>query len=160
MIKKTARVLWNIFKSKLFSGFYLGLLALFFLFQTIEFTSTDQFCESCHVHPHVTVSWKKSTHFNNKDFILELDYKCSKKETNSDVFLRVPEMPAGNDYIYHSFEIQIDDRSQGIHHTGAAYDAEAPKVNAEKKTGEWNHFKISFMGKNIKVELNGKLVKK
>jgi hypothetical protein len=93
-----------------------------------------------------------------KDFVLELDYKCSELFTNSGVFIRVPEVPTSDDYIYHSFEIQIDDRSKDVHHTGAAYDAEAPKINAEKETGEWNHFKISFIGKNIKVEVNGKLV--
>jgi len=93
-----------------------------------------------------------------KDFVFELDYKCSKKSTNSGVFIRVPEIPVNNDYIHHSFEIQISDGSKGIHHTGAAYDAEAPKMNAEKQTGEWNHFKISFIGKNIKVKVNGKLV--
>ncbi len=89
------------------------------------------------------------------DFVLELDFKCSKKETNSGLFLRVPEMPASDDYIYHSFEIQIDDASRGIHATGAAYDAEAPKALASKPSGEWNHYKITFQGKRLQVELNG-----
>jgi len=66
LIKKLVLVFWKIIKSKLFLGFCLGLLVLSVFFQTIEYTSTDQFCESCHVHPHVTVSWKKSTHFDNK----------------------------------------------------------------------------------------------
>src|SRR5665648_1169963 len=34
--------------------------------KTIEYTSTDEFCASCHVHPHVFTSWKLSTHFDNK----------------------------------------------------------------------------------------------
>jgi sugar phosphate isomerase/epimerase len=89
------------------------------------------------------------------DFILELDFKCEMDITNSGIFIRVPEMPASNDYIYHSFEIQIDDASKGIHHTGAAYDAEAPTQEPSKPTGEWNHFKITFMGNRISVELNG-----
>jgi formylglycine-generating enzyme required for sulfatase activity len=29
-------------------------------------TSTDEFCESCHIHPHATQSWKLSTHFDNQ----------------------------------------------------------------------------------------------
>ena len=89
-----------------------------------------------------------------KDFILELDFKCAMDITNSGVFIRVPEMPSNNDYIYHSFEIQIDDASKGIHATGAAYDAEAPTQKASKPTGEWNHFKITFVGNRISVELN------
>jgi sugar phosphate isomerase/epimerase len=90
-----------------------------------------------------------------RDFILELDYKCDEVFTNSGIFLRVPEMPTSDDYIYKSFEIQIDDASTGIHQTGAAYDAEAPKLLAFKETGEWNHYKISFIGSRITVELNG-----
>jgi len=93
-----------------------------------------------------------------KDFVLELDYKCSQKNTNSGVFLRVPQVPTSDDYIYHSFEIQIYDAGQGVSKTAAVYDAEAPKTDAFKPTGEWNHFKITFKGKHIQVELNGVVV--
>lgn len=93
-----------------------------------------------------------------RDFILELDFKCSDRTTNSGIFLRVPDVPTSDDYIFHSFEVQINDAGEGIHKTAAVYDAEAPKFDASRKTGEWNHFKITFQGKRIKVELNGKLV--
>jgi len=93
-----------------------------------------------------------------RDFALELDFKCSRMDTNSGIFLRVPAVPASDDYIYHSLEIQIEDAGQGIHSTGAAYDAEAPKLAASRPAGEWNHYKITFQGKHLKVELNGKLV--
>lgn len=92
------------------------------------------------------------------DFVLELDYKTAQKNTNSGIFVRVPEMPISDDYIYHSFEVQVYDAGSGIHKTGAVYDAEAPRLDAFLNTGEWNHFKITLQGKNIKVELNGKLV--
>ncbi|MFW6140009.1 MAG: family 16 glycoside hydrolase [Acidobacteriota bacterium] len=93
-----------------------------------------------------------------QDFILELDFKCSRKDTNSGVFLRVPDIPVSNDYIYHSFEIQICDNEEGVHKTGAVYDAEAPTKDAFKETGEWNNFKITFQGDQIQVELNGEEV--
>lgn len=93
-----------------------------------------------------------------RDFVLECDFKCSTETTNSGIFLRMPSVPLSDDYIYHSIEIQIDDKSTGIHHTGAAYDIEAPKVLASLPTGEWNHFKIEFKGMRLKIELNGKLV--
>jgi hypothetical protein len=89
------------------------------------------------------------------DFALDVDFKCTSRTTNSGVFLRVPGVPTSDDYIYHSFEIQIDDTSEGIHHTGAAYDAEAPITNATKAPGEWNHYHITFVGSHITVELNG-----
>jgi hypothetical protein len=93
-----------------------------------------------------------------KDFVLELDYKCADKFTNSGIFLRVPEIPVSDDYIYHSFEIQINPAGKGIHKTGAAYDAEAPMKDAFHPAGEWNHIKISFIGNRIKAELNDILV--
>ncbi len=93
-----------------------------------------------------------------KDFVLECDFRCSTPTTNSGIFLRVPEVPVSDDYIYHSIEIQIDDTSTGIHHTGAAYDIEAPKIAASLPTGEWNHFRIEFKGMHLKVDLNGHTV--
>ena len=52
------------------------------------------------------------------DFVLELDFRCTDAETNSGVFVRVPGVPTSDDYIYHSFEIQIYDAGEGIHLTG------------------------------------------
>lgn len=89
------------------------------------------------------------------DFVLELEFKCADRNTNSGVFLRVPGVPTSDDYIYHSFEIQIDDANEGIHATGAAYDAEAPTAHASRYPGEWNHYRITFQGKHLTVELNG-----
>jgi hypothetical protein len=90
-----------------------------------------------------------------RDFVLDLEFKCERASTNSGIFVRVPETPVNNDYIYHSFEIQIDDAGKGIHHTGAAYDAEAPSQRASKPPGEWNHMAITFRGDRIQVNING-----
>jgi hypothetical protein len=92
------------------------------------------------------------------DFVLELEFRCTAAETNSGVFVRVPGVPTSDDYIYHSFEIQIYDAGEGIHLTGAAYDAEAPTHLASNPPGEWNHFMITFVGSRLQVELNGQQV--
>lgn len=96
--------------------------------------------------------WFSEKKYGN--FILELDYRCDNPVTNSGVFIRVPDMPVNNSYINHSFEIQICDSETGIHKTGGVYDAEAPKKDAFKPTGEWNHMKIMFVGDKITIELN------
>lgn len=93
-----------------------------------------------------------------KDFVLELEYKCSEAKTNSGVFLRVPEMVTSDEYIYHSFEVQISDIGEGIHKTAAVYDAEPPSHDASNPTGEWNRYRITFKGNQIQVELNGEEV--
>jgi len=90
-----------------------------------------------------------------KDFVLELDYRCENMKTNSGIFLRIPAVPSSDDYIYHSFEVQIYDAGQGIHMTGAVYDAEAPRAAPFNPAPEWNHMKITFKGKRIQVEING-----
>lgn len=92
------------------------------------------------------------------NFTLQLDYKVADSTSNSGVFLRVPSEPASDDYIYHGWEIQINDASQGIHTTGAVYDAEAPSMNATRPAGQWNHYQITFHGSHITVMLNGKKV--
>lgn len=92
------------------------------------------------------------------DFVLELDFMTEVDTANSGVFVRVPGTPSSDDYIYHSWEIQIHDLSEGIHQTGAVYDAEGPTKLASKGPGEWNHFKITFVGDHITVEVNGETV--
>ncbi|MBT8398592.1 MAG: SUMF1/EgtB/PvdO family nonheme iron enzyme [Gemmatimonadetes bacterium] len=50
--------------------FFWGLAAGVLFLMTVRagnaITSTDSFCESCHIHPQATVSWKQSTHFATK----------------------------------------------------------------------------------------------
>jgi hypothetical protein len=92
------------------------------------------------------------------DFVLELDFRCADATTNSGVFLRVPGLINSSAYIFHSFEVQINPKGEGIHHTGAVYDAEAPLERASNPPGEWNHFTITFVQNHITVELNGKTV--
>jgi formylglycine-generating enzyme len=47
-------------------GALIGIILAFSFNYTVELTSTDKFCEVCHVHPHVFTSWKKASHFDNK----------------------------------------------------------------------------------------------
>ena len=93
------------------------------------------------------------------DFELALEFKTSERKANSGVFVRVPEAPGNNDYIYHSFEVQIDDAARrGIHRTGAVYDAEASSKLASNAPGEWNEMRIRFVGDQITVWVNGEQV--
>ena len=86
-----------------------------------------------------------------KDFKLDFDYKLS-KGCNSGVFVRV-----GNpkDPIMTGLEIAIDDTTgTGVHDSGAVYDLVAPKTNAQKPAGEWNHMTIVANGPKIDVTIN------
>ena len=108
-------------------------------------------------HGGMGLMWYSAREFS--DFALELDFKTSKLESNSGVFVRVPGVPSSNDYILHSFEIQIYDATEeGVHRTGAVYDAEPATRLASRPTGEWNHMRVTFVGDHITVEINGEMV--
>ena len=49
----------------IFIGIVLGVVIAIFSHKTLEYTSSNEFCEICHVHPHVFDSWKLSTHYDN-----------------------------------------------------------------------------------------------
>lgn len=57
-------------------GIVLGVLIVFASHTGLEYSSTDTFCDACHVHPHVTYSWKKSTHFKNKSGVVVHCTEC------------------------------------------------------------------------------------
>ncbi|HBL74452.1 MAG: hypothetical protein A2W90_20225 [Bacteroidetes bacterium GWF2_42_66] len=65
MLKK----LVNFFKTRilliLLIGFVIGIAVMISANKAMEETSTNEFCEKCHVHPHSTESWKLSTHYDN-----------------------------------------------------------------------------------------------
>jgi len=48
------------------SGMLVLALIIFLGNKVVVKTSTDEYCASCHIHPHSTQSWKRSTHFDNK----------------------------------------------------------------------------------------------
>lgn len=49
----------------LFIGGLLGVVTMVAAMKGLHESSTDEFCMSCHIHPHADDAWKKSTHVNN-----------------------------------------------------------------------------------------------
>ena len=48
------------------AGVVVASVAIFLGNKAVSATSSDEFCASCHIHPHSTQSWKLSTHHDNK----------------------------------------------------------------------------------------------
>lgn len=46
-------------------GAVIGIILMLAGQEAMEYTSTDQYCASCHIHPHATQSWKQSVHVTN-----------------------------------------------------------------------------------------------
>jgi formylglycine-generating enzyme required for sulfatase activity len=44
--------------------------------KVVHYTSTDEYCASCHVHPHVEQSWKLSKHYDNQTGVIVHCVEC------------------------------------------------------------------------------------
>jgi hypothetical protein len=82
-----------------------------------------------------------------QDMKLHLEFNVDKK-SNSGVYLRG------------KYEVQILDNPDekmalDTHGCGAVYSRLAPKTNAAKAAGEWQTLDVEFVGRNVRVTLNG-----
>ena len=99
-----------------------------------------------------------------KDFVLKVDWKVSRRNNNSGVFIRFSD-PDDDPIIAVNtgYEIQIDDMAMPdgntLHKTGAIYNFAAP-LNAAitKPVGQWNTFEIEVTAQKYIVMLNGEIV--
>ena len=115
----------------------------------------DEFVQTDGLNPHGTGSYIVVYEEKLGDFVLDFDYKLT-KGCNSGVFIRVGDL---KDPVYTGLEIALDDTTgTGMHDSGAFYDLVAPKTNAQKPAGEWNHMTITAKGPKIAVVLNGEEV--
>jgi hypothetical protein len=107
------------------------------------------------LNPHATGSYLVVHDTQVGDFVLDFDYKLS-KGCNSGVFLRTSDL---KNPVNTGIEIALDDTTgHGLHDPGALYDLVAPRENAQKPAGEWNHMTITAFGPKITIILNAKEV--
>lgn len=57
-------------------AFVLGALFIILSAKAVKYTSTDQFCMSCHVHPHAEDAWRISTHYDNQSGVIVHCVQC------------------------------------------------------------------------------------
>jgi hypothetical protein len=109
-------------------------------------------------------SWL-STEKMYSDFTLRLEWRVP-ENGNSGVFIRVPDLAAGEQPYVKGIEIQVlDDKGpeyQGKlkpwQYAGSIYGAVAAENSGYKGKGEWNRFEITCRGGTIEVSMNGKQV--
>lgn len=112
--------------------------------------------------------WYIKETYNN--FILSLQWRISRREENSGVYIRIPAPNVANPLQAadaQGHEIQIDQRgfdsatgTEGhpLKVTGAIYDLQAPSASTQVQIGVWNDLVVEANGPRIKVTLNGNLV--
>lgn len=95
-----------------------------------------------------------------KNFVLDLDWKVSKKGDNSGIFLRFP--PLKQDpwvAVREAYEVQINDIGPNPQHmTGAIAGFAAPSNVKLKAPGEWNSMRIEVLNQSYNVFINEKKV--
>jgi len=100
--------------------------------------------------------WTRETY---ADFVLELEFRIP-EQANSGVFFRTSDL---KDPVYTGLEMQVANSygkealSRGGT-AGAIYDCLAPRRNAVRKPGEWNHARITCRGSRVEVVLNSEQV--
>ena len=88
--------IFKLLKYKLVIGLLLGVCVVFLGHKGVEYTSTDEFCESCHVHPQAHKSWIRSTHYDNDSGVFVHCVEC-----------HLP--PGGFDFFYEKARLGIRD---------------------------------------------------
>lgn len=58
------------------AGFTAGIIFLLASNKAVHYTSSDEYCASCHVHPHAEQSWKLSKHFDNNTGVIVHCTEC------------------------------------------------------------------------------------
>jgi formylglycine-generating enzyme required for sulfatase activity len=57
-------------------GLLLGFAVIMAGTKAVNYTSTDTYCASCHIHPHAEQSWKLSTHYDNSSGVVVHCVEC------------------------------------------------------------------------------------
>lgn len=70
------RGFFRLLRSPFAWGLLVGVLFLLMVKSGNSVTSTDAFCESCHVHPQATNSWRQSTHYATKSGMVVHCVEC------------------------------------------------------------------------------------
>ena len=101
--------------------------------------------------------WSKKEY---QDFEIQFDYKVEQRG-NSGFYFRVRDK---NSPVANGIEVQIyashgkPDNKLSDHDSGGIIPGTAPKKNAARPQGEWNHFHIINQSDKLTVKLNGEVV--
>lgn len=90
--------------------------------------------------------------------VIRVVYKNEKKDSNSGVFIRIPEPPTEPWMpVNRGYEVQINDSEDDYHATGVLYSLTSARARPGRP-GEWNTLEITLAGPLTRVTVNGALV--
>lgn len=94
------------------------------------------------------------------DVVIRVVYTVKDNDTNSGVFIRLPEKPKDPwAAVHNGYEVQIDNGTRHVggeyHCTGVLYSLTKAMSYPQKKPGEWNTMEIILDGNKTIVHVNG-----
>lgn len=97
------------------------------------------------------------------DVVIRVVYTVKDNDTNSGVFIRLPEQPKDPwDAVHNGYEVQIDNGTRHVggeyHCTGVLYSLTKAMSYPQKKPGKWNTMEIILDGNKTIVRVNGEIV--
>ncbi len=85
-----------------FTGLVVGSVLMIGGKKALTVTSTDEYCQSCHIHPHADESWMKSTHYHNESGVRVHCVECHLPPEGSFKYLYAKTKTGLHDlYAYH-----------------------------------------------------------
>src|SRR5512133_2162863 len=98
------------------------------------------------------------------NWILHVEYRMEKENSNAGVFIRIPIEPYEEWMpVFYGYEVQIDNKPElsdedDYHYTGGLYSLTWPKSKPGKPGPEWNTYEITLDGPRTIVYVNDSLV--
>lgn len=94
------------------------------------------------------------------DVVIRVVYKVKDNDSNSGVFIRLPEKPKdAMDAVNNGYEVQIDNGTRHVggdfHCSGVLYSLTKAMAHPQKNPGEWNTMEITLNGLKTIVHING-----
>jgi hypothetical protein len=98
--------------------------------------------------------WYTREKFGN--CVIRVVYKATSEASNSGVYVRIANRPKDEWFaVHHGYEVQICDKQNEYHRTGAIYSLSKSTKLATKPAGQWNTIEITLKGDLITVSVNG-----
>ncbi len=128
----------SLLKSKLFIGlvigFFLTALSIYFLFGQVKRTSTNEYCESCHVHPQATKSWKAGAHYKTASGVVTNCVDCHLPPEGLEYLVEKSKAGARDLFSFYFTDTSLIDwesRSGLEHAAGFIYDDSCTRCHVE-----------------------------
>lgn len=75
-MKMKSKWMGRIFRQKGLLVFVSGIVAAVIFHYFLDYTSTNSFCDACHIHPQASSSWRMSTHYDNPSGVIVKCVDC------------------------------------------------------------------------------------